>query len=866
MFFLRCFTVLLGVPLLHGEEPADPFRFEKQVLVERCSDPLQLDVAPDGRVFFIERAGALKVWDPVTQAVVTLVAFPALVTGDAGALGLALAPDFDRSGHIFLARIPLNPPAALLITRVTLKEGQVDPASEVRLLEIPLSSNAVQSHCGCGLAWDGKGNLLIGVGDNMPPQDLPAVHPADPLRDARGTAGNSMELRGKVLRITPRPDGSYAIPSGNLFTDSATGRPEIYAMGVRNPFRVSCDPVAGWITWGDVGGNVNTALDLGPEGFDEINITRTPGFFGWPFCSGPNTPWRSFDPATRAPAGAFFDPLHILNDSPRNAGLKALPPAQPAAFYYSSAASQEWPFAGSGGRSITGGLFYRKPGTAGDLRLPDSMEGKLIFAEWMRNWVAAAQVDESGMIKSAESFLAHLRFRRPADLKLGPDGALYLAECGDQWSRNTGSQVTRVIYRRGNRPPVVRAAASKSAGKLPLEVGFSAAGSSDPDKTDVLTYTWDFGGGHTASGPETAHVFNAPGVHPVTLKVSDAAGLTATAALTIMAGNEAPSVRFTTPVDGGFFEYGKPVEWKVEAMDAEDGVLPAERVLVQGEQRERAAVGDTHPGFALMKATTCFACHSTTEKSAGPPYAVIAAKYAGDAGARDRLAGKIISGGAGTWGELPMPPHPQHSITEATQMADWVLSLAQRKLTTFPPGSAGRFMPQAIPSGWGAAGNAVIALTASAPDGGAGNLPPQSGEAGVIQRARRQRAAYFDRASSGFVQDNLEQGGLAARIPAGGWICFEHIQCTETRGLKLSAWPQGPGPLTITVHAGTPDGQKLAQVEAQPGSANGKPGEISLPFTPSPSGKPTSVFIKLDGPAGSLIDIQWAEFLPPTPK
>ena len=70
-------------------------------------------------------------------------------------------------------------------------------------------------------------------------------------------------------------------------------------MGIRNAFRVFADPKTGWIIWGDVGGNVDPNLGLGPEGYDEINVARGPGFFGWPFLSGPNAPWRPFDPATK---------------------------------------------------------------------------------------------------------------------------------------------------------------------------------------------------------------------------------------------------------------------------------------------------------------------------------------------------------------------------------------------------------------------------------------------------------------------------------------------------------------------------------------------------------------------------------------
>ena len=188
----------------------DPSRFEKEVLAAGCNDPLQMDIAADGRVFFIERKGAVKMWEPASRRTVTLGYFPASTDGDAGALGLALAPDFEKSGQLYTIRVPAQGPRRLLLARYTLVDGRLVDEREV--LAVPLRSGDEQYHCGAGLAWDGQGNLLIGVGDNMPPQDVPAIHAEDTGRDSRGTAGNSQELRGKILRITPKPDGSYGIP------------------------------------------------------------------------------------------------------------------------------------------------------------------------------------------------------------------------------------------------------------------------------------------------------------------------------------------------------------------------------------------------------------------------------------------------------------------------------------------------------------------------------------------------------------------------------------------------------------------------------------------------------------------------------
>jgi cytochrome c len=77
----------------------------------------------------------------------------------------------------------------------------------------------------------------------------------------------------------------------------------------------------------------------------------------------------------------------------------------------------------------------------------------------------------------------------------------------------------------------------------------------------------------------------------------------------------------------------------------------------------------------LTKKYNCVACHAETGKKVGPSYQDIAKKYVGQADAADRLAKKIRSGGAGVWGQMPMPPHPQVSEADAKAMATYVLGL-----------------------------------------------------------------------------------------------------------------------------------------------------------------------------------------------
>lgn len=91
-----------------------------------------------------------------------------------------------------------------------------------------------------------------------------------------------------------------------------------------------------------------------------------------------------------------------------------------------------------------------------------------------------------------------------------------------------------------------------------------------------------------------------------------------------------------------------------------------------------AAVTAAAPAMAdeaLAKAKNCMACHAVDKKLVGPAYKDVAAKYAKEAGAADKLAAKIQKGGSGVWGAVPMPPNANVNADEAKKLATWILSL-----------------------------------------------------------------------------------------------------------------------------------------------------------------------------------------------
>lgn len=110
--------------------------------------------------------------------------------------------------------------------------------------------------------FDAQGNLYLSTGGNTPASG-PNVNGYTPINDAatynpgldeRRGSGNTNDLRGKILRIHVQEDGTYTIPPGNLFpVGTEKTRPEIFVMGLRNPYRMSVDKATGAVMWGDYG-------------------------------------------------------------------------------------------------------------------------------------------------------------------------------------------------------------------------------------------------------------------------------------------------------------------------------------------------------------------------------------------------------------------------------------------------------------------------------------------------------------------------------------------------------------------------------------------------------------------------------------
>lgn len=860
--------------------PLDESRFEKQVLVPACNDPMQIEVRRDSTVFFIERNGNLRRYDPKINAVITLGQVPVHAKVEVGLLGLALDPDFDKSQNLYLFFCPAEKKNTLRLSRFTLKNGELDLSSEKMVLDFKADTG--NGHQGGGLYMCSNGDLLIGTGDNT---NHMAELPVDQregreLFDAQRTSANTASLRGKVLRIHPMPDGTYTVPPGNLFEESERTRPEIFAMGVRNGFRLTEDPINGWIYWGDVGQNVNPQLGIGPNGYDEINQARAAGNFGWPMFTGLNEAYRSWNFAEKKP-GFLFDVRAPRNDSRNNTGLRDLPAPQGALIWYPSTISEEFPMLGSGGRSAMVGPVYHWsdwPVSAG--RIPADYDNSIFIYDWMRNWIKVVKLDMLGNVDFILPFMPAENWRKPIDMKLGPDHCLYVAELGDFWSDNNDSQISRIVYRRGNRAPVPVMKTSSGAGRQPLTVNFEAGQSYDKDTLDSLTFKWqvtdadgnimnDFS---KIKDPEIKYTFTQPGTYRATVTITDPHGASVQAGTTVSVGNAIPEVTLLEPVHGGFFDPRQPVNYQVSVKDAEDGTSNAGQIdpsLVTVNSTMLSKWRRSHdpdnmelapPGLQLMRNTTCFSCHQTGKRSIGPAYSEIAKKYPANPDVRDQLAKKIIAGSTGTWGnESAMPPHPQHSLQETQQMVDWILSLAD-----FPPqfsitGLKGSITSTVEATSANEKNNSrILVINAGYHDKGASGQPSLRGEATHVLRTTLQLAVNYSQANAVDIVEVFEGGeGRCVQFRPKGYFTFDDVNLKGIKQLRFRLEPLTNADVILEVRLNNSEGPVIGTTTV-PGNKGFR--EITIPIR-EPAGVNNIVFVARSKETTALLNLAWIKFL-----
>ena len=614
--------------------------YEKVTLNDEPGEPMSLAVLPDGRVLHNTRGGEIRLYDPETGASPVITRIPVYSHDEDGLQTLSIDPDFANNRWVYVyysppLDTPVDDPSTPDVNEGNAPPTSTDPTawdpfkgynqlSRFRFVESPtphldLSSEqqilrvnvdrGICCHVAGKVKFDGKGNLYLITGDDTnaggsdgftPINDSPGQGPGF---DAQRSSGNTNDLRGKVLRIKVRDNGTYTIPKGNLFPEAedhdGKTRPEIFLMGLRNPFRFDVDS-SGRVYVGDYSPDSRTSNPArGPEGTGRWFATNKAGNYGWPYCYSPSLPYVDFDFATRT-SGAVFNCGAPVNDSRHNTGRRVLPAVQQPQFWYTyeartpcagtyletppTACDFKWPVIGTGGVGPHGGPIYKfDESNPSETKFPEYYHDAVVFGEFTRDKLFMMRTDGKGNLVGVEQFLPGFVFDNPMEMEFGPDGSLYVLEYGDGFFRpNPDAQLAVIRYVKGTRSPVAAMDATPTSGTAPLTVQFSSEGTYEPDPGETFSLAWDFTGDGTTDStePSPSFTYTANGTYAAKLTVTDSSGKTAVLTRTITVGNTAPTVTVTSPVGGSFFDWGESVPYSVTVTDPEDGTIDCSRVTV----------------------------------------------------------------------------------------------------------------------------------------------------------------------------------------------------------------------------------------------------------------------------------------------
>lgn len=425
--------ILQGMRIAAGRIEADFGGHRVKEVISENVWPDDIAVDERGNVWIAELRGKIHRYD-ANSGETTQIAH--LETTDPtniehGLYGLEIDPEFyDGKPYVY---VYYAEPETFIntLSRFEYRDGALNLSTEKVLLRVP--TEPFCCHQAGDLEWGPDSTLYLSTGDTGQSTVVPQWRVSEDqieafkerneledhnwvrLADSERSAQNLQDLRGKILRINR--DGT--IPKDNPFYGRPGVRWEIYAYGLRNPYRFKIDPTTNHIYMGVVGPD-------GPTDYDEYNVSLQGGEnFGWPRETG----------------------RLLFNEwTPED-----IPDWSPSMWEYTYE---------SGGRSATVGAFYHSDG---EYAFPHQFQDKLFIFDWSRRWIKWADVvddvwvaDTAASVKSEP--VAHripakrlkniktfdmLWETQPISMEVGPDGSIYVAEFTGFWDSAPGARVTR---------------------------------------------------------------------------------------------------------------------------------------------------------------------------------------------------------------------------------------------------------------------------------------------------------------------------------------------------------------------------------------------------------------------------------------
>ena len=241
-------VVMLLLPsMAWGQTPPPADRFQKVILDDTPGEPMNLAVLPDRRVLHTTRAGELRIYNPRTGLNTLAAMFDVYKHDEEGLQSIAVDPNFEDNHWVYVYYSPpLNTPVddpstpvtnegdapftgtpadfapfkgVIRLSRFKLVRSKLDMSSEQKIIDVPVD-RGICCHVGGNIDFDSQGNLYLSTGDDTNPFYSDGYAPLDdspgrnPAFDARRSAGNTNDLRGKLLRIRAKAGGGYYDPVG----------------------------------------------------------------------------------------------------------------------------------------------------------------------------------------------------------------------------------------------------------------------------------------------------------------------------------------------------------------------------------------------------------------------------------------------------------------------------------------------------------------------------------------------------------------------------------------------------------------------------------------------------------------------------
>lgn len=599
------------------------------------NEAVGITFASDGRMFVWERGGRVWLVENGSKAATPFIDIHDEVGGwrDFGLLGFCLHPDFVNNGYVYLFYVVdyhhakyfgtpnYNPNTdeyykATIgrITRYTARAADgfrsVDPASRKVLFGESFSTGSAVLHESHGVGtilFGMDGTLLASVGDgaSYSSTDLGSanetyytlglsegiIRPNENVGSYRAQMINSFS--GKILRLDP--DTGDGIP-GNPFYDSTSPRSprsRLWALGFRNPSRMTLRPGTGSHNRADARPGSLYVGDVGWRTWEELSVCNAPGQnFGWPAFEGleatpyynnSNLPNRD-EPNPLYGTGGCIQQFFYFRDLIKQDTLgtpswpnqcdpsQQIPSSHPR--FLNRRPALDWKHdsgpartgiysgnnaavinVGASGSPVSGTTFAGNCSIGGvwytNTAFPAMYRNTYFHADFGEGWIKNFVFDTNDQPVAVRDFLG------------GGGGVVFVTvdpTTGDLLYISWTTSIHRVRYASGNQPPVATASANVTYGPAPLVVQLSSAGSTDPEGQG-LSYLWDFGDGTPGSAAANpSHTFNAaagtPTPYTVKLVVTDVGGLKATNTTVISVNNTPPQVTITSPVDGARYPVG----------------------------------------------------------------------------------------------------------------------------------------------------------------------------------------------------------------------------------------------------------------------------------------------------------------------